>query len=86
MIFAGKARIVTEDVTYYVQRGDIVCTQAGDEHDFLEVYEDIEMFWFEDSLLPGGRTGRLHRDVESSKGHIVAAAELPANFPVRLAP
>jgi mannose-6-phosphate isomerase-like protein (cupin superfamily) len=81
LIFQGKARIRSEGTEYYVRRGDIVCTRAGDEHDVLEVYEDLEAFWFEDATPPGGRIGHLHRDAEKAKGHEVPARPLPADFP-----
>ena len=81
LIFKGKGKIMTEGQEYYVKPGDIVCTEAGDEHDVLEVYEDIEAFYFEDALPEGGRCGHLHRDEEKAKGHAVAARAVPADFP-----
>jgi hypothetical protein len=81
LVFRGKARILSEGVAYYVKPGDIVCTHAGDEHDVLEVYEDLEAFWFEDPCPPGGRLGHLHRDPELAKGHPVPFLPLPADFP-----
>jgi len=82
LIFRGKAKIRTEGKEYYVMAGDIVCTKAGDEHEVLEVYEDLEGFWFEEATPPGGRAGHLHRDPEKAKGHRVPARPLPADFPV----
>ncbi|MBI2191870.1 MAG: cupin domain-containing protein [Planctomycetes bacterium] len=82
LVFKGKAKVMSEGKAYYVKPGDIVCTNAGDEHDVLEVYEDLEAFWFEDPLPPGGRTGHLHRDAEKAKGHPVPARPLPPDFPV----
>ena len=64
-----------------VSAGDIVCTKAGDEHDVLEVYEDLEGFWFEDATPPGGRIGHLHRDEIKAKGHPVPGLPVPADFP-----
>jgi mannose-6-phosphate isomerase-like protein (cupin superfamily) len=81
LIFAGKAKVMTEGREYYVQRGDIVCTRAGDEHDVLEVYEDLEAFWFEDATPESGRIGHLHREPDLAKGHKVPALPLPADFP-----
>ncbi len=81
LIFRGKAKVLTEGETFYVGPGDIVCTHAGDEHDMLEVYEDIEGFWFEDATLPGGRVGHLHRSAEKAKGHDVPALPVPEDFP-----
>lgn len=81
LIFHGRARIRSEGREYYVQPGDIVCTRAGDEHDVLEVYEDLEAFWFEEPCPPGGRLGHLHRDAEKAQGHPVPAKPLPPDFP-----
>lgn len=81
LVFQGKAKVMTEGREYYVQRGDIVCTKAGDEHDVLEVYEELKAFWFEDACPPGGRVGHLHRDPEQAKGHSVPTLPVPADFP-----
>ena len=80
-MFKGKAKVLTEGIEFYVQAGDIVCTRAGDEHDVLEVYEDLEAFWFEDETPSGGRIGHLHLDREKAKGHPVAFRPVPADFP-----
>lgn len=81
LIFAGKAKVLSEGKEYFVRKGDIVCTRAGDEHDILEVYEDLEAFWFEDATPPGGRIGHLHHGAEKAAGHAVASLPLPHNFP-----
>ena len=81
LVFRGKARVMTEGETFYVRPGDIVCTKAGDEHDVIEVYEDLEAFWFEDVTPAGGRTGHLHRDDEKAKGHAAKALPVPEDFP-----
>lgn len=82
LVFKGKAKVMSEGREYYVKPGDIVCTNAGDEHDVLEVYEDLEAFWFEDPCPEGGRKGHLHRDAEKAKGHPVPAKPVPMDFPV----
>ena len=81
LIFRGKAKVVTEDRSFYVKPGDIVCTRAGDEHDVVEVYEDLEAFWFEDATPAGGRIGHLHHDEDKAKGHAVPGLPLPEDFP-----
>ncbi len=81
LVFRGKAKILSEGVEYYIKPGDIVCTHAGDEHDVLEVYEDLEAFWFEDPCPPGGRTGHLHRSPERAQGHPIPCLPLPPDFP-----
>jgi mannose-6-phosphate isomerase-like protein (cupin superfamily) len=81
LIFKGRAKVMSEGKEYYVIPGDIVCTKAGDEHDVVEVYEDIEGFWFEDEMPPNGRTGHLHRSEAKAKGHDVPCKLLPKDFP-----
>ena len=81
LIFEGRAKVRTEGREFYVQRGDIVCTRAGDEHDVLEVYETVEAFYFEGAMPAGGRVGHLHRDAAAAAGHDVPAIPLPNDFP-----
>ena len=81
LIFKGKARVMSEGEAFYVKPGDIVCTKAGDEHDCLEIYEDLEGFYFEDATPEGGRTGHLHKSEEKAKGHPVPHEPLPNDFP-----
>jgi mannose-6-phosphate isomerase-like protein (cupin superfamily) len=70
-IFAGRAVIEIDDERYTVAAGDIVCTEIGREHDFLQVFEPVSGFWFESVLKPGGRAGHLHRSPERAAGHRV---------------
>jgi mannose-6-phosphate isomerase-like protein (cupin superfamily) len=81
LVFRGKAKILSEGIEHYVKPGDIVCTHTGDEHDVLEVYEDLEAFWFEDPCPEGGRIGHLHRAPELAQGHPVPCLPLPDDFP-----
>lgn len=81
LIFKGKAKIISEEQMFYVKPGDIVCTRAGDEHDVLEIYEDMEAFWFEDVTPPGGRMGHQHKTKEKAKGHAVPSKLIPDDFP-----
>lgn len=67
----GRAVIEIDDERYTVEPGDIVCTEIGREHDFLQVFEPITGFWFEAVLKPGGRAGHLHRSPERAAGHRV---------------
>jgi len=81
LIFQGKAKVMSEGKEYFVKPGDIVCTKSGDEHDVIEVYEDLWAFWFEDATPEGGRTGHLHKDKEKAKGHPVPCLPIPPDFP-----
>ena len=69
LIFKGRAKVRSEGLEYLVGPGDILCTRAGDEHDIIEVYEDLEAFWFEEATPPGGRAGHLHRTETDAAGH-----------------
>lgn len=80
LIFAGKAKVLSEGQFHYVQRGDILCTKAGEEHDVLEVYEDLEAYWFEGATPAGGRVGHLHKTPEKAAGHPVPARPVPGDF------
>lgn len=71
LIYRGRGRVMSEGVEYEVAPGSVVCTQAGQEHDVLIVDEDIEAFFFETGLPPGGKAGHLHRTPELAKGHDV---------------
>ena len=70
-IFEGRAVIEIDDERYTVEAGDIVCTEIGREHDFLQVFEPIGGFWFEAVLKPGGQAGHLHRSPDRATGHTV---------------
>jgi mannose-6-phosphate isomerase-like protein (cupin superfamily) len=72
LVFRGRARVLSEDLEYLVGPGDIVCTQAGEEHDVLAVAEDLEAFFWEDVLPHGGQRGHLHRTPADKAGHDVA--------------
>lgn len=81
LIYAGRAKVLSEGRTYYVAAGDIVCTQTGEEHDVVEVYEDLEGFFVENALHPGGAAGHLHHTPEAAGGHAVPALPVPDDFP-----
>lgn len=81
LICRGKARVMSEGRHYYVQGGDIICTKAGDEHDVVEVYEDLEAFYLEEAGPADGRCGHLHHDEQKAIRHRVPALPLPADFP-----
>ena len=81
LVFKGRAKVMSEGQEFYVMPGDIVCTNTGDEHDVLEVYEDLAAFWFEDETPPSGRTGHLHRTPEKARHHPVPHRPMPDDFP-----
>jgi mannose-6-phosphate isomerase-like protein (cupin superfamily) len=77
LICSGSAKVAVGGEEAVVNAGDIVCTPAGTEHDVIEVYEDLEAFWFEDATPAGGRVGHLHRDAGAAAGHAVPARPAP---------
>ena len=81
LVFAGRAKVRSEGMEFFVQRGDILCTRAGDEHDVVEVYETLEAYYFEGATPPGGRIGHLHREAALAAGHDVPHLPLPSDFP-----
>jgi len=83
LIVRGKAKVVTEQSEHYVQAGDVVMTQAGDAHDIVEIYEELEGFFVETGHPPGGRPGHLYDTDDERLGHDVRWRPLPSDFPVR---
>ena len=81
LVYRGKAKVLSEGREHYLRPGDILCTKAGDEHDVLEVYEDLEAFYLEEAGPPEGRRGHLHRSPAAAEGHEVPHRPLPADFP-----
>jgi hypothetical protein len=75
LIFAGRARVRTEDQVYDVAPGDIVCTRAGDVHDVLAVSGELRPLFSGDALPPGGRPGHLHHSADYAAGHLVTGLE-----------
>ena len=77
-IIEGKGKILVDGAERYVQSGDIVLTQRGDTHDFVEVYEAVRGFFTEAGLQEGGRSGHI-----DGVAHDVPALPVPADFPLR---
>lgn len=77
LVYRGRARVLSEGIEHDVGPGDIVCTEAGEEHDVLAVAEDLEAFFWEDALPSAGRRGHLHRTAEAKAGHAVATIGVP---------
>ena len=83
LIDSGKAKVVTDGSEHYVQGGDVVVTQAGDTHDFVEVYEEVRGYFVEMGPPRPGQSGHLHRDPADAEGHAVPLRSEPADFPAR---
>lgn len=65
IIVEGKGLATSEGVEYELGPGDMLLTKAGDEHS-LVVTEKMVAIYFYGVMPPGGRTGHLHRDVDST--------------------
>jgi len=81
LICTGKAKVWIDGRSFYVRDGDIVCLQAGLEHDVLELYEPIVGYHFETATPAGGKTGHQHKTEQDAKGHPVPTLPLPMDFP-----
>jgi mannose-6-phosphate isomerase-like protein (cupin superfamily) len=81
LIYAGKGKVVIGTDVHYVQAGDVVCTPAGTVHDILEIYEEMEGFYFEEASPAGGRLGHRHRHERDAVGHPVPLVAVPSDFP-----
>ena len=56
----GRALVRSEGVEYEVTGSDMVYTAMGDEHEVIEVHEDLEGVWFEGPHQGRKRRGHLH--------------------------
>jgi mannose-6-phosphate isomerase-like protein (cupin superfamily) len=81
LIYEGKGKVRIGNEVHYVQAGDVVCTPAGSVHDIVEIYEELEAFYFEEAPSPDGRLGHRHRHEGDAIGHSVPVAPLPEDFP-----
>ena len=64
-VIEGKARVMTDGEAHIVAKGDVVCTQMGEEHAILEVLEaPYTQVWITCGLRGRKRRGHLHRGQE----------------------
>jgi mannose-6-phosphate isomerase-like protein (cupin superfamily) len=57
----GRCLMRSEGVLYALERGDVLVTRMGDEHELLEILEDTAYFWVEGELRGEKRRGHLHK-------------------------
>lgn len=81
LFYEGKGKVTVGAENHYVQAGDVVCTPPGAQHDVVEIYEELEGFYFEEPLPASGRVGHMHRDGSDAEGHRVPLMSLPEDFP-----
>ncbi len=60
IVTRGRALITIEDEEYEVERGDMIYTPRGEDHEIKEVYQDLEGVYFEGELCGEKRRGHLH--------------------------
>lgn len=57
----GKCLMRSEGVDFTLEKGDVLVTRMGDEHELLEILEDTTYFWACTELRGRKRPGHLHR-------------------------
>ncbi|MCC6443243.1 MAG: cupin domain-containing protein [Armatimonadetes bacterium] len=58
----GRCLMRSEGILYTLEKGDVLVTRMGDEHELLEILEDTVYFWACTRLRGRKRPGHLHRD------------------------
>lgn len=62
-ITEGRAQVAVGSDLFDVGPGDLVCTQAGVEHDIVRAYtDDVVLLFVEEPVPPGGTAGHRHLD------------------------
>jgi mannose-6-phosphate isomerase-like protein (cupin superfamily) len=84
LFYEGKGKVSVGEETSYVQSGDVVCTPAGAAHDIIEIYEELEGFYFEERLPEGGKIGHQHAVAIDAEGHRIPLRPIPDDFPPRM--
>jgi quercetin dioxygenase-like cupin family protein len=57
----GKCVMKSEGILYTLEKGDVLATRMGDEHELMEILEDTVYFWAEGKLPGRKRSGHLLR-------------------------
>jgi len=57
----GKCVMRSEGALYTLEKGDVLVTRMGDEHELVEILEDTTYFWLCSELRGEKRPGHLHR-------------------------
>ena len=60
----GKMVMRSEGILYTLEKGDVLVTRMGDEHEIPEVLEDTLYFWACTEFRGQKRSGHLHRTKE----------------------
>ena len=81
LFYEGKGKVSVGGELSHVHAGDVVCTPPGAVHDIVEIYEELEGFYIEEALPPGGRLGHLYEGDDGPAQHAVPMVPLPPDFP-----
>ncbi len=60
----GRCLMRSEGLLYHLEKGDVLVTRMGEEHELLEIVEDTVYFWLCSELRGKRRPGHLHREKE----------------------
>ena len=63
----GKCVMRSEGSIYNLEKGDVLVTRMGDEHELVEILEDTTYFWVCGELKGQKRRGHLHRQKQEEK-------------------
>jgi mannose-6-phosphate isomerase-like protein (cupin superfamily) len=58
----GQCVMRSEGVLHMLEKGSVLATRMGDEHELLEIMKDTTYFWACTELRGLKRRGHLHRD------------------------
>ncbi len=58
----GRCVMRSEGILYTLEKGDVLVTRMGDEHELLEILDDTTYFWLCSELRGRKRPGHLHRE------------------------
>ncbi len=61
-IIEGRCVMRSEGILYTLEKGDVLVTRMGDEHELLEILEDTVCFWVETELRGQKQPGHLHHN------------------------
>jgi mannose-6-phosphate isomerase-like protein (cupin superfamily) len=70
-IARGRGTILIGGTEHQVETGDILYTAPGQDHDILDVAEEMHVFYLSAELPPGASPTHLHRTPEAALKHPV---------------
>jgi len=60
-VIEGRIRVESGGGEYIVRQGEALFTEAGKEHNLVEILEDSVILWVEQDLRGRSRPGHLHK-------------------------